>query len=204
MYPPWHSWPRGSPHRPTRMAGLTQGGASSPSTLSRARPLRSVAASPVSSVWLFSVACALHSRLQPLGDYRLSRRCSLPRGYQTGVQLLVRGSAGDVAGTGTPLSSVPPTPPSPPLPRRTGRLPLRTLLPGHAASVAVIPSLGLVLYAAGVILPVPWGCYFNCPPGPGDVLPTSFAIAGVLAMLSLPVWIHLGILHLLDNSHGFT
>ena len=129
MYPPWHSWPRGSPHRPTRMAGLTQGGASSPSTLSRARPLRSVAASPVSSVWLFSVACALHSRLQPLGDYRLSRRCSLPRGYQTGVQLLVRGSAGDVAGTGTPLSSVPPTPPSPPLPRRTGRLPLRTLLP---------------------------------------------------------------------------
>ena len=71
-----------------------------------------------------------------------------------------------------------------------------------AFSVAVIPSLGLVLYAAEVILPIPWGCYFNCPPGPGDVLPTSFAIAGVLAMLSLPVWIHLGILHMLDGSHN--
>ena len=65
-----------------------------------------------------------------------------------------------------------------------------------AFTVAVMPSLGLVLYAADVILPIPWGCYFNCPPGPGDVLRTSFAIAGVLAMLSLPVWIHLGILHL--------
>ena len=71
-----------------------------------------------------------------------------------------------------------------------------------AFAVAVIPSLGLVLYAAEVTLPIPAGCYFNCPPGPGDVLPTSFAIAGVLAMLSLPVWIHLGILHLLDGSHN--
>ena len=66
-----------------------------------------------------------------------------------------------------------------------------------AFAVAVIPSLGLVRYAAEHILPIPGGCYFNCPPGPGEVLPTSFAIAGVLAMLSLPVWIHLGILHLL-------
>ena len=67
-----------------------------------------------------------------------------------------------------------------------------------AFAVTVIPSLGLVLYAAEVILPIPAGCYFNCSPGPGDVLPTSLAIAGVLAMLSLPVWIHWGILHLLD------
>ena len=67
-----------------------------------------------------------------------------------------------------------------------------------ALAVAVIPSLGMVLYAAEVILPIPAGCFFNCPPGPGEVLPTSFVIAGVLAMLSLPVWIHLGTLHLLD------
>ena len=73
-----------------------------------------------------------------------------------------------------------------------------------AFAVAVIPSLGLVLYAAEGILPIPAGCYFNCPPGPGEALPTSFAIAGVLAMLSLPVWIHLGILHLLDGSHRLT
>ena len=65
-----------------------------------------------------------------------------------------------------------------------------------AVAVAVIPSLGLVLYAAEVILPIPAGCHFDCPPGPGEVLPTSFAIAGVLAMLSLPVWLHWGILHL--------
>ena len=73
-----------------------------------------------------------------------------------------------------------------------------------AFAVAVIPSLGLVLYAAEGILPIPAGCYFNCPPGPGEALPTSFAIAGVLAMLSLPVWIHLGILHRLDGSHRLT
>ena len=73
-----------------------------------------------------------------------------------------------------------------------------------AFAAAVIPSLGLVLYAAEGILPIPAGCYCNCPPGPGEVLPTSFAIAGVLAMLSLPVWIHLGILHLLDGSHRLT
>ena len=66
----------------------------------------------------------------------------------------------------------------------------------------MIPSLGLVLYAVPVILPFPAGCYFNCPPGPGEVLPTSFAISGVLAMLSLPVWIHLGILHLLDAKRN--
>ena len=71
-----------------------------------------------------------------------------------------------------------------------------------AFAVAVIPSLGVVLYAAEVIMPIPGGCYFNCPPGPGEVLPTSFAIAGVLAMLSLPVWIHLGILQLLDANRG--
>ena len=71
-----------------------------------------------------------------------------------------------------------------------------------AFAIAVVPSWGLVFYAAQVILPIPWGCYFNCPPGPGEVLPTSFAIAGVLAMLSLPVWIHLGILLLLDGSHN--
>ena len=71
-----------------------------------------------------------------------------------------------------------------------------------AFAVAVIPSLGLVLYATEGILPIQAGCYFHCPPGPGEVLPTSFAIAGVLAMLSLPVWIHLGILHLLDGSHN--
>ena len=65
-----------------------------------------------------------------------------------------------------------------------------------AFAVAVMPSLWLVLYAARFIMPIPAGCYFNCPPGPGEVLPTSFAIAGVLAMLSLPVWIHLGTLHL--------
>ena len=71
-----------------------------------------------------------------------------------------------------------------------------------AFAVAVIPSLGVVLYAAEVIMPIPGGCYFNCPPGPGEVLPTSFAIAGVLAMLSLLVWIHLGILQLLDANRG--
>ena len=71
-----------------------------------------------------------------------------------------------------------------------------------AFAVAVIPSLGVVLYAAEVILPIPAGCYFNCPPGPEEVLPTSFAIAGVLAMFSLPVWIHLGILQLLDANRG--
>ena len=71
-----------------------------------------------------------------------------------------------------------------------------------AFAIAVVPSWGLVLYAAQVILPIPALCFFNCPPGPWEVLPTSFAIAGVLAMLSLPVWIHLGILHLLDGSHN--
>ena len=53
--------------------------------------------------------------------------------------------------------------------------------------VTMIPSLLLVGYAADTIMPIPAGCYFQCPPGPGTVLPTSLVIAGVLALLSLPV-----------------
>ena len=62
--------------------------------------------------------------------------------------------------------------------------------------IAGLSSWALVVYAAEVILPVPAGCYFDCPPGPGKVLPISFTIASFLSMLSLPLWIHLGILRL--------
>ena len=60
--------------------------------------------------------------------------------------------------------------------------------------------LSVLVKASEMHIP-PW-YWFSCPPGPGDVFPTSFAISGVLAMLSLPVWIHLGIPHLLDGSHN--
>ena len=64
--------------------------------------------------------------------------------------------------------------------------------------VAGLLSWALVVYAADVILPIPAGCFFDCPPGPGKVLPTSFKIAAVLSMFSLGVWIHIAILHLLE------
>ncbi len=66
--------------------------------------------------------------------------------------------------------------------------------------VVGLPSWALVVYAAEVILPVPWACYFDCPPGPGKVLLTSLVIAGILFVFSLPVWIHIAILHLLEKG----
>ena len=62
--------------------------------------------------------------------------------------------------------------------------------------VAGLLSWALVIYAADVILPIPAACFFDCPPGPGRVLPTSFKIAGVLSAFSLPVWIHFAVLQL--------
>ena len=89
--------------------------------------------------------------------------------------------------------------------RAFGRLPDKIVAPttpaGECERMIVIPSLvpGIEpnedIHAASDILPIPWGCYFNCPPGPEDVLPTSFSIAGILA-------IHLEILQLLDGSHN--
>lgn len=69
-----------------------------------------------------------------------------------------------------------------------------------AFAISAVPSILLVAHTADTAMPIPSGCFMQCPPGPETVLPTSLVAAGRLTLLSLPIWIHLGILRLRHNS----
>ena len=68
---------------------------------------------------------------------------------------------------------------------------------------SLVPSLGMVGVLAVFSLPSEGGCLMLCPPPPHEVRKISYVLAGLLAAFSLPVWVHLGVLHLVDARRRY-
>ena len=72
-----------------------------------------------------------------------------------------------------------------------------------ALIISMVLILGLVGLLAALSLPFPNGCLMFCPPAPHKVREISFVVAWVLAVFSLPVWIHWGVLQLADARRRY-
>ena len=72
-----------------------------------------------------------------------------------------------------------------------------------ALMISMVLTLGLVGLLALISLPSPGGCLTLCPPPPQKVREISLVVALVLAVFSLPVWIHWGTIQLLDARRRY-